>query len=586
VVFILRQLIIQNLALIDELCIDFERGLNILTGETGAGKSIIIDAVILVLGERADRELIQTGKDFARVEGIFDIQKLHGVQNALAQYGIDPEEDGTLILMREISLSGRNICRVNGRSVTLSMLKEISKHLVDVHGQHEHQSLLSVESHLRLLDRMGGNEVAKLKEQVDSLYTKWKAVEREIDLLLGNGRDMERRKDLLFYQIDEIARANLKPGEDEELLRERSLLQNAEKIMDVIHQAYNQLYSGDQGRMSVSDILGQLITRFSQISHLDKHFDNMTKQLESIYYQLEDVIIDLRDYKESFDFDPSRLDELEKRLTLIESIKRKYGKTIEEVLDFKKKLEAEAASLENIEQRLDELERQKQGLLKDLVEACSRLSDLRRNIARRFEKQLVEQLRQLGMEKSKFRVDIQSPGNLEDLDHFDTDRITRQGFDMVEFMISPNPGEPLKPLAKIVSGGEMSRIMLAFKTILAGLDDIPVLIFDEIDVGISGRMAQVVAEKMGDISRTRQVICVTHLPQIAAMADNHFLIEKVFIEDRTRTKVHKLTRDHRKEEVARMVGGATVSQLSLAHAEELLDSAEDYKKGKRNAAGL
>lgn len=578
----LSHLSIQNVALIDNLIIEFCDGFNVLTGETGAGKSIIVDAIGLMLGERADRELIQTGKDHAQVEGLFCLKHPEKVAPILEQYGIPIEDDGTLLLMRQLSRSGRNVCRINGQMVTLSILKEIGQYLVDIHGQHQHQSLLNPDYHIEILDRLGGDVIALLKQQVGQLYSQWKAVRREMEDLINLERDGERMKDLLSYQINEIAAANLKVGEDTELLNERSLLQNAEKIMSVVHEAYDVLYTGSTTGAAVFDQLASVRDRFAQIAQFNEVFAHIAQDIENIYYQLEDIIDRIRNYRDSFDYDPDRLDEIESRLSLIHSLKRKYGSTIEEILALKEKLKQQLLTIESSQEKLEQLKLQEHKIYGNLVKVCAELSRKRREVAKVFEQQLVSQLKELGMEKTRFKVDISSPdvGSIDEgqLGASVSNYITSQGFDRVEFLISPNPGEPLKPLAKIISGGEMSRVMLAFKTVLAEKDDIPTLIFDEIDTGISGRIASVVAEKINELSRSHQVICITHLPQIAVMADKHYRIEKKVCDGRTVTHVHLLDDQERQMEIAKLIGGAEVSQIGLEHAQELIDAARKVKQ--------
>jgi len=570
----LSYLSIHNLALIDNLTIEFGDGLNILTGETGAGKSIIIDAVGLILGERADREMIQTGKDLATIEGMFYLKKPEKIVPILERYGITVQEDGSLLLTRQLSRSGRSICRVNGQAVTLSVLKEIGQQLVDIHGQHQHQSLLNPEYHIEILDRLGGQGVAEFKQRVGVLYTKWKSILNEMDVISRSERDSERMKDLLSYQINEIENARLKPGEDDELVQERTLLQNSEKINQIINEAYDVLYSGSGRGMAVFDQIAVVKERLSQIIGLNDMFAEISREIDNIYYQIEDVIDKIRACRDGFDYNPDRLDEIESRLSLINSLKRKYGDTIEEILELKERLKNELLSIETRQDRLEELARQEKKVYSELVEACIQLSHKRRATARMFEQRVVEQLSQLGMEKTLFEVSISTPDEGTDYASF----ITSQGFDKVEFTISPNPGEPLKPLAKIISGGEMSRVMLAFKTVLAGIDDIPVLIFDEIDTGISGRIASVVGEKMSSLSHSNQVVCVTHLPQIAVMADIHYKIEKQIEEGHTRTMVYLLDEKGRRNEIAKLIGGAEISQIGLEHAQELIESAREIKE--------
>lgn len=572
----LMHLSVKNLALIDQIELDFDKGLNILTGETGAGKSIIIDAVNLVLGERADRDLIQTGKESALVEAIFSVTDQMHIGEILSEYGIEPEEDGTLLLMRELSISGKNVCRINGRIVTLSVLKNISRYLVDIHGQHQHQSLLSIEQHRELLDMLGGEKITSAREKVEDLYNSWRQVQKKIKKLAGIGIDGERRKDILSYQIDEIESADLEENEEEELNQERSILANGEKIISIINSVYQDIYSGSNTYPSASDLVGRSSTELGQIAHLEPTLDALDHSIKTLLYQLEDLSFEIRKYRDQFEYDPYRLDEVEKRLERIRSLKRKYGDSIKEILAYLNDIKEELQTLENSQEFLENLMNEEEALLHQLLDISNALSLMREETAKYFEQQLLSQLKELGMDKSSFIVNIDSADHVSDCADI-RERLTQTGYDMVEFTISTNPGEPVKPLSKIISGGEMSRIMLAFKTILAQVDDIPTLIFDEIDVGISGRIAHVVGEKMGSISRTRQVICVTHLPQIAAMADNHYKIEKQYIDQHTRTMVYRLNDRGRQEEVARMTGGKTLSKANLEHSLELIRTAQEFK---------
>jgi DNA repair protein RecN (Recombination protein N) len=574
----IREISIKNIALIDELTISFNEGFNVLTGETGAGKSIIIDSVNLALGERADRELIQTGKDYARVELLFSLtEKQRRINDILSEFGIQPEEDGSLLLMRELTIQGRNLCKVNGRLVTLSMLREISKHLVDVHGQHQHQSLLTPESHIAFLDRLGEKNLNPIKNELAHTWSSWQAIKKEIEKIQGLNRDGERRKDILKYQIEEITKAALKPTEEDTLRKERAILANAEKIANMVNDSYQILYSGNSQFSSAFDSLAEAVNKLQSVQGIDEDLDNIISRLESLKYNLEDTIHELRTYRDGFDYDPSRLDLLDARLDVILAMKRKYGETVEKILQLKAEMESELDFLENSQERLESLQEEYSKLYKVVLKQCRELSKARKKWARFLEEKLIRELNDLNMSKTAFKVSFSTPDHPA-ADETQITGITANGYDTVEFLISPNPGEPMKPLAKIISGGEMSRVMLAFKTIIGDLDEIPTMIFDEIDVGISGRTAQKAAEKIGSIAKNRQVICVTHLPQIAAMADCHFVIEKVITGKHTRTSVFPLSLAERKEEIARMTGGSTLTQLSLEHAGELIDAALNYKK--------
>lgn len=569
----LLHLHIENYALIQELSIAFTPGLNILTGETGAGKSIIIGAMNLVLGERADRELIRSGSENASVQALFDCNGRQDLIDMLAGQGIVPEEDGTLLLTRNLSLNGRNTCFINGTMVTLSVLKEAGSHLVDVHGQHEHQSLLRRETHLDVIDSMGGAGLARQREQVKDAYETWHALSREVRRLMGIGPEGERKKDVYRYQMDEIEKAELAPGEEEGLRQELKILQNAEKIMLHIEGAYEALSgSGDSG--AVMDALGGIMEDMGHIRMYGEALDEIAADVENLYYQLEGLSDRIRDCRDGMEFDRGRQEEIEERLMVLNGLKRKYGGSVETILAFYEQIAAEYDDLIHNEEKLDKIKTQETAAREQYRKEAESLSRMRRDIAESLSAGILDELKQLGMEKTRFFV--ANPA-WEDAD---TESFAwgAAGYDSIEFMISTNPGEPMYPLKKIVSGGEMSRLMLAFKTILADKDAIPVLIFDEIDTGISGRMAQAVAEKMGDIARYHQVICITHLPQISAMADRHYLVKKQMDDGRTVTSLVSLDERESIEETARMLGGRELTETSINNARELRRMALLYKE--------
>jgi DNA repair protein RecN (Recombination protein N) len=391
--------------------------------------------------------------------------------------------------------------------------------------------------------------------------------------------DGERRKDILLYEINEIEEANLRQNEEEELDQERTILANGERIINTINLVYQDIYSGSNIQSSVTDLLGKASSELERIADLDPVLGQLNERIEALLFQLEDIVFDIRSYKEQFEYDPHKLDQIENRLAIIRRLKRKYGTSIQDIFSYLEVIKDELLLLENSQELLEELMKKEKKLFFDLLESCRVLTNQRKKVAKFFEQQLLEQLGELGMDKSSFVVNIDSAEDVDLELSYLIGKITPKGYDDIEFMISTNPGEPVKPLSRIISGGEMSRVMLAFKTILAQLDDIPTLIFDEIDAGISGRIAHVVGEKMGSISRSRQVICVTHLPQIAAMADSHYKIEKIFMDGHTRTTVCKLDYMQRQEEIAKMTGGKTLSKASLEHSSELIRIAKEYKNG-------
>ena len=557
----LNRLIIKNIALIDALEVEFASGLNVLSGETGAGKSIIIDSVNLVLGERADRELIRTGTQTASVEAWFS--EVHGVGDILDEQQI--EADGELVLTRELTASGKNICRVNGTLVTLSVLKALSDRLVDVHGQHEHQSLLSEKNHMAMLDGFDG-KIREAAAAVEKAYEEYTAVIRRQKSLFGSDGDRERRIDILKFQVSEIKQAAISEGEEDDLLAQRARLNASEKIMEALTAAYELLYEAEP--VNVLSALKDTGRRLQGISDVDARYADMASKVDEAYYALEEVASTVRDEMGEALFDPDALERIEDRLALISSLKRKYQDPLA-TGGFLSRAERELEDLLGSEALLKELEAKVKVLKQRLYDSSVRLSALRRDAAKRFEQLIVEQLGDLGMSAACFEVRFADQPGIEEA------IFTPEGIDTLEFYISTNRGEPVKPLRKVASGGEVSRIMLALKTIAADRGGIPTMIFDEIDTGISGRIAQVVAEKLIGISRGRQVVCVTHLPQIASMADRHFLISKHSDETSTHTRLTALDLPERTCEVARLTGGDT--DVSLAHAAQMLQLATDFK---------
>ena len=563
----LSHLHIKNIALIDELDIDFAAGLNVMTGETGAGKSIIVDSMNLVLGERADRDLIKSGEENAWVEAVFDIQKT-GIKNILEEYGLEGGGD-TLIFSRELSSTGKNICRINGRLTTLSVMKELSDRMVDLHGQHEHQSLLDEKNHLSFLDKYAGEGVKALKEQTAKTYGEYRAVAKRLRGITGHEGERDRRLDILKFQMNEIKNAKVSEGEEEALFAERDKLQNSEKITTALNFGYDAIYGG-AGAEPVLSKLKQVIQGFNDISKLDERYEKLLEKLNDVYYNMEDAAFELRDCKDEFNFDPQRLEEIENRLDLLHTLKRKYGGSIAAVLDFYDQAQNEYNELLDSEHLIEELTRELDKHKDTLSHHCSELTKNRKEAALQFEKDVMVQLNDLGLKNARFEARfLESP----------PESFGAEGWDTVEFYIATNPGEPLKPLKKVVSGGEVSRIMLGLKNISAGLDELQCLIFDEIDTGISGHMAHVVGEKMLNISRQRQVICVTHLAQIASLAERHFLITKQTDSERAQTSVEALDREKRIVEIARLAGGGESSAARL-HAEELLARAEGLKQNQ------
>lgn len=559
----LIELHIRNFALIDSIDLEFYNGFNVLTGETGAGKSIIIDSVNFILGDKQTKEIIRTGENTAFAEAVFDISDNMRLIELLSQDGI--EADDLLIISREINQSGRSISRINGRTVTVSNLKRISTLLIDIHGQHEHQSLLDEAFHIEILDSFCGEDFLNDKIKFGSLYHRLKTIDKELEKLKSDEQEKLRRIDLLRFQIQEISDSKLIIGEDEELKKRKDILVNSEKIFNVLNTCYQNLYE-DEEKGSAFDKIGASITGLESIEKYDISITEMSNNLKDVYYKLEDIIEVIRGYKETIEFDENELSEIEFRLDLINRLKRKYGNTVNEIIYYLNNITEELIITEKSDEVINNYHNERNKLLDEIVLLGKKLSNKRIHTAGLLEKNIEGELKYLGMEKAVFQINIEN-----------SESIKENGYDIVGFKISTNLGEPPKALIKVASGGEMSRIMLAIKSAIAGVDRISTLIFDEIDTGISGRTAQAVAEKMSLISLKHQLLCVTHLPQIAAMADYHFKIEKVVSGDKTCTNVKKMDEKEKVEELARMLGGAVVTDLTRQHSKEMLELAKNTK---------
>lgn len=562
----LLSLTIRNVALIEELTISLHEGFHVLTGETGAGKSIIVDAVNLVLGGRADRELIRTGCDKAYVEALFDVAENRRVLELLARQEMEAE-GGILSVSREISVSGRNICRVMGVIMPLNALRDITATLVDVHGQHEHQFLMDDQKHLLFLDSFGDESHRQRMESAAAALNAYRSAERELGRLTRENSQREQRMDMLRFQLQELKAAKLKAGEEEALKRDLERLRHSVKISAALHRAYEGVYAGVSKQLSATALVKEAVSSLDGISALDPEYESLRDKLKDLYFELEDSGLQLRALSESAEFDPEKNEQMEARLDLIRRLERKYGPTVEDMIAHLEKITQEYNAFQHMDESLDELRDKQKKLLQAYIREAGALTASRQALAAWFEKEMVAQLSDLGMGKTQFAVQFQSSASTGNVPE-----------DQVAFLISPNPGEPLKPLSKIASGGELSRLMLAIKSIAAQKGLVSTMIFDEIDTGISGRIAQVVAEKMAGISAYRQVLCVTHLPQIAAMADYHFLVEKGIQDDRTYTNVMQMDRGMRERELARMVGGSgTENDSGLLHARNMLKAAMEAK---------
>ncbi len=574
----LQEITVKNLALIEELRLEFDAEFNVLTGETGAGKSIIIDALGLALGGRFSSEMIRAGADGVSVGAIFTLTKRDDLDHCLDELGIELDEDRTLIIQREISSNGKNRCRVNGQLVTVLSLAKIGEFLIDIHGQHQHQSLFLTEKQLELLDRYCGAELIELKDTYLKLYQEWYNLSNEYHKLQQNEADALRRSDLLRFQLDEIEKAHLVIGEDEELLKEREILSSAEKLYAAAVEAYQALYENLEG-MAAIELLGAAKRSLEQVVEVDSRLKVTLSSLTEALCQTEEAARELRDYQEKIQFDPGRLNEITERLEELGRLKRKYGHTTAEVMLFAEKCAVELQILENYSVHSKKLEGKLLSLCEKMGEIGSELSKLRQLGAKRLQDAIMQQLADLNMSKSRFEIQL-TQIKAEDGLIYGNQRVafSKTGVDVIEFLVAPNPGEGLKPMGKIASGGEMSRIMLALKAILAELDQIPTMVFDEIDVGIGGRTAQAVAEKMLLIGLSRQVISVSHLPQIASMAGHHFYIEKQAMGDRTVVTVRALEESERVTELARMLSGAQVTETTKQHAQEMLNLAKELRQ--------
>jgi len=557
----LQTLRIQNVALIDRLEITFSTGFHVLTGETGAGKSIIIDAVNFVLGERANRDLIKSGEEKASVEAAFDIDASPEVCSRVRELGITQEEGDLLIISRELFASGKSVCRVNGSLINLSSLKTITDLLVDVHGQHEHQSLLNVDTHLVFLDASDPAAITPLKQRVLELYRQHQGIQKELLSGFPSEQDRLRRMDVLHYQIREIADANLQPGEEEELDAQLTLLSNAQSIIAALESGYARLTDDEGGALPAAS---SAIRELSGIERFHADYAQAHARLQDAYYAMEDVAYTLRELKDGFEFQPSLLENVEARIARIHLLKRKYGRSIPEILAFLEQAQGEYDALQQSDERRAALAKELDSCAAQYRDAAAALMEARRSAAKRLENRLVEELRGLGMEKVQFAVELTPLSG---------DALSENGLDQAEFLLSANAGEPLKPLSRVASGGELSRIMLAFKAVQMG--SIPTVIFDEIDTGISGRIASVVGRKLKRIASSRQVLCITHLAQIAAMADVHYLVEKTESDGRTVSSVRELAAEERVQEIARIMGAAESDTRAVEHARELIDKARD-----------
>lgn len=543
---------IKNIAVIEDLTFEPGEKMSVLTGETGAGKSVIIDSVNLILGARTNKNLIRYGCEKARVSAMFSLNA--EVLKVLEENGIETEDD-CLLISREITVDGKSIARVNGNMVSVGVLKNLAVHLVDIHGQHDNQSLLTPSKHINFLDSYAQNSVELTEYQ--ELYNELRRLKNEYSELTKNEQDRVYKIDLLKYQTGEIEKANLKAGEKEELTEQHLLISNAEKISRGINLAYSNLYDSEK---NVNDLMSKVLTDLSEISEYDNQISDFKARLEGAYYEIEDISHELKNYSNRIDFDEQRLEEIEQRLDLIKKLEKKYGGSIENCLEFYEKSKNELDLLENSDVRCDELLKEIDKLNEKISIAAKKLSDKRKKAAKELSENIEKHLHELEMEKASFLVEVT-----------ECEEYRSNGLDKVIFLFSANPGQPPKELSEIASGGELSRVMLAIKSVLSESDEVETLIFDEIDTGVSGEAAQKIAIKLSRLAKCKQVICISHQPQLAAIGDNHFKIQKEIQDGVTKTKISKLDSEERINELARMIDGNNITNTSILHAKEMLE---------------
>ena len=553
------EMYMKNCALIEESRLTINSGLNILTGETGAGKSIIIEALGLCLGEKYDRSFLRKGTD----KGVCEIlvsSKSSNLKEVLDKYDIDYDDD-EIIITRGIYSDGKSVARINGRTVKVSILKEVACTIVDLHSQHQNQVLLNKDTHIRFLDLFGEKDIQKLKANYKESYNEFNKIKKELNDLNENKDDMEiqREIDLIKFQINEIDAANLNPEEYEDLKSQRELCRNSEKIYNNLSLSYEKLY---EGNINAVDLIGMASKELSDIASYDKNISEYSENIERIMYELQDISREIRDYKENISFNPYEMEEIEQRIDQINNLRRKYGNSIKDIFEYRQKIQNRLDEILNRDEKVVALKAELEKLESVLYDKAKEVSKARKKVAVDLQDVLIEELHSLNMKNVVFEVSFREiPFN-------------QNGCDDVEFMASFNLGEDIKPIYKVASGGEMSRFMLAFKTILADIDEIDTLVFDEIDTGISGIAAQIVGEKLSKIGKKKQVMCITHLPQIAANGHTHYRIEKNTSNNRTYTNIKELTFDERIDEIARLIAGNNITEKTIEHAHEIIELAQ------------
>lgn len=560
----LKELSIRNFAIIESLTVAFQNGLTVLTGETGAGKSIIIDAVQLLAGGRGSQEFIRHGAKKAELEGLYTVPEGHPVFAKCEELGVDVEE-GTIILKRDLNDSGKSVCRVNGKLMTLSQMREIGALLIDIHGQHESQELMDDKSHIHLLDQFAGEELGIEMSQYHEKYMQFRQLKREIAAFAVGEQQIAQRIDLYQFQLEEINACQFRATEEDELTEERLRLMNFNKIFEGASSAHEAIIREGNGL----DYIGKAMMSLQHITDVDEAFKEYAETVSNAFYMLQEAGFGIKNILDDLEFDPERLNEVEQRLQLIQNMKRKYGTSIQEILDYRDKIDSELQQLLNHDENMQHQEQQLIVLEKQLVQQTARLTEIRKGVAEKLSTAIMVQLKELYMEKAQFVVhfDKLPPGSFDE-----------NGADAIVFYISTNVGEPPKPLTKIASGGEMSRVMLALKTMFSTTMGITSIIFDEVDTGVSGRVAQAIADKIAAISVHSQVLCISHLPQVAAMADHHYHIQKEEQGQRTFTSLHEITNDARIDELSRMMSGPEITEKTFQHAKELVEIADERKK--------
>lgn len=570
----LLELSIRNFAIISSLNVSFHKGLNVLTGETGAGKSIVIDAISLLIGGRASADYVRHGENKAEIEGLFDMSSHASLQALCAQWDIE-SEDGTLILRRDIHRQGKNVCRVNGKLVPLSILRQIGQSLVDIHGQHEHHSLLRQEQYIPLLDAYGKKDIEPDRSKYEQLFNEFTRLTQEIKRLSDSEQQIAQRIDLLRFQMNEIAAAELKSGEDQQLEQEKKKRLHAQKLYEGMETAYQALHGEGRALESLSVVLDQL----EELTAVDTSLQPFLDKVRDMYFELEDMSRTFGEYKEHIEFDPQHINHIENRLVQIDQLKRKYGASVEDILAYADKIKGELDDLVHKDERVDALREQQKALLADLIRQAARLTEQRRKVARHLVKHIHKELKDLSMDQTVVNIAVEPLANGQEIEHEGRKRfINKQGWDEVKILISANPGEPLKPLSKTASGGELSRFMLSLKTVFSRVEPVATMIFDEVDTGVSGRVAGAMAEKLLAISRDQQVLCITHQPQVAALSDHHYRIVKEVDGGSTMTNIIPLNDEEKQLELARMMGGDEVTSASANHAHELFESARNLKQ--------